>query len=328
MNHFEWMEENTPGQPMKEPETRQNPENRPTPPTDDTPQEPDVSIKDPLMVAETNVPDEDADLESSNESIITDVRQLFGKHNLGKNYNPVDGRKPLHFTELEKQLKETFANPEWLKKQTPVTKPISTKGVVDKINVTKPADSLNEAFSIFNTIENARLEAEKKVYLSLKPGLDIIAKDGKLSDAAYDTLKKNIAEAKAIGAHYKGPAKPQSLQHDTSETIEPLSIDVVGELGRQIAGIMAKFAAFGENEETAIAGISKALTMDWFQAYIWDGDDSVNHTESDSSYNKEAWVTLGHNIQGLVTGPHAAILAERQLTDAIVGALRDRKSVV
>lgn len=232
----------------------------------------------------------------SNEGIVEGIRQFFGIHNRGANYIAFEGGKSDQIDSLTGQLDSTYGNPAWLAKQTPVKGQVKASDISKAVDLTNIDQALTHAASSNTQIDNAKTEAIRKFYQSIKPGLDLLAKAGRLTDKAYESLKQLTAAAKPASELYRGPAKPQSVVGQETATIEALSIDKMPELSKQLSKLLTESNHQWMDGTEAVISVSKALEFDFFLQYLWNEPDDIKYKDGESKYNKEAWNALGKSI--------------------------------
>lgn len=334
MNVYDWMKENEhpDAPPLNEPGTREDPGNRPHVPGDDDGTTRELhsnagggrvheaeehhvehTIADPEQAVEESV---------SNEGLIESVRKLFGVHNRGK-YIQVDGDSKARYRNLEDELKTSFADPAWVKQQTPIKGDINVKDISEKANLDDLVSALNDTYSICIRANNAMNEALKKFYTSLKPGLDLFAKAGGINDKAYETLKELVGNTKPASELYKGPQSIKSNQVGrTKDTMPAMPQEEMVSIGSLVAKLLANLNETWLEQASMMERVSPALVDPEFTQYIWAESSDIEHNEKASQYNSEAWRALGQAIDRKANyGVPVVMQATRQFEDACLAAI-------
>lgn len=334
MNVYDWMKENDhpDSPPLNEPGTREDPSNKPHIPdtiNDDGTRELHSDAGGGRVKNEEEHhqertiadPDQSTEETVSNEGLVSSVRKLFGLHNRGRGYSHVDGDDKARFRNVENELKTTFADPSWVNNQTPIKGEVNTKDISEKCDLKDVASSINMAFDSCVKLHNAKMEALKKFYAQLKPGLDLIAKKNGISDPAYDTLKKELSAAKPTSELYRGPSAPK-VNASPVDKLPPMPLKEMVDIGRLVTEKLNSLNELLMGERDTIISISKGMDVDEFTQYMWSESSDINHRENKTSYTYEAWRALGKGIEmkavGGVAGPY---MAKKQFEETCIAAV-------
>lgn len=336
MNVYEWMGATESEPPLHEDDSREDPGHHPQVPTeddDDTNRQhhgdgspagggrstnddnelhcTEHTIQDPQMME---------DLTHSQESIIESVRKVLKLHNRGSNYFEFDGNTRATALDVGTQIENTWANKDWVAKQSQVKHAVKVEDLFDKINPDKLIDTIKETAAINTQLQNAQLEAIIKAYTALKPAYDIIDKAGKPTDEAYDKFKELLATTKPMSEIFKGTqrVKASLLGQKTEGAREPLSPEEAVALGELVAKEMKNAWGIWSDGAKSIEQLIPALTLPAFERMQHDASGLTS-----KSYNEDAWVELYHAVVrklGL-NGMPIVQQAYRQFSDACIGAI-------
>lgn len=317
MNHYEWMDANTsPNEPpLAEPESRENPENRPVPP-EASEGSPNIVVESPAMVKEINVPDVDKDLETSNESIVEDVRKFFGVHNRGGDYRAIDGNSKASMANVVEMIEKTFGNSEWIAKQTPVKGEITVGDLMSRINVDYPVETIQETAAINKAYRDAIIPAHESIVKQLVPAVKLNT-GGKPTDAGYEALSAVLEKLPTLIQLVKKPSRSSTdlLEKKQEGDKRPaLTISEVGNIGNAIVTAMKADQAAVRNHSD---NVKKQLELYYeLQANIYD-----RKAES-PKYNNSAWETLVHAITDkLLDFTPESMSAMRKFSNACIAAI-------
>jgi hypothetical protein len=324
MNTLSWLEKQVPsledGQPLQEDGTREDPSNRPVVP--DSADESDVGgdrshddnrehhmggrVTDPVEEVENNTfvddytpADHVREVEEtiSIEGLVEGIRKFFGMHNRGKDYVEFEQGNNQNLANMTKQIDNTYGNTEWLGKQSPVQGKVKVEDISGSVNIDNLADSLTQIASSALQIQNAKTEAARKFVQSLKPGLDLIAKAGKPTDAAYEALKPLLAEAKPASELYRGPNKAAASDGKTVEEADPIAIADMPAIAGVLSKVLKDLDSANDDLREAIYSTSKAMEMESFTTYFAERPNGNLGTPAGSKYNGDAWTALGQGIR-------------------------------
>lgn len=262
----------------------------------------------------------------SNEGIVEGIRQFFGLHNRGGDYVELEGKTGQALQNLTTQLARTYGNTDWLSKQSPVKGTVKADDLSKSVDLSNIQGSLDAAASINMQINNAYTEAVRKVYTSLKPGLDLVGSACNLTDEAFETLKQLVAETKPVSELYKGPASVKPLGSEATDKVEALSTDKMPELTKAAIKHLNEIGNRQLDHLESISSVSKAFDGDFLQLIsemtfleAVSSDKGFELRNNKSKYNQDAWVALGCSIHRKVSP--VSIPAVKATNDQLNAAL-------
>lgn len=311
MNVYDWMKDNQDGPPLHEDNSREDPGHRPHLPEQEH-HESDHAILDPQAQADL----EETDMTSSNESIIEDVRKFFKMHNRGKDFVELDGNARANAAKIFGSIEKTFANPEWVDKQTQIKGNIKVSDLTDRINVDKLEDSIKEASAINDSYQDAIIAAQMP---SVKQVAQLTKNwnASKLTDAMYEEAKKNLGTVQSMVDNVKKPSRSKTtlITGKKVDAVKPtLTPDETLSLAKTIIGAMK--ADF--NRLTA-ANKEIAEELEKFWDVRWE---VYENGEESESYNSQAWIDLTEAIARKIPArTPESMAAFRQFEEACVAAV-------
>lgn len=333
MNVYEWMDAEESGPPLHEDDTREDPGHRPQVPTedgddtnrqhhgDDSPAGGGRSTEDDdeMHCTEHTIQDPhmfEDDLTASNESIIEDVRKFFKFHNRGKDFVELDGDDKANIGKIFRTIEGTFANKEWVAKQTPIAGEIKVGDLADRLNISKPVDTIKETAAINDSFQEAVIAAQLTTVKLLLPYLKLWT-PGKLTDAAYEKTKAALSDIKSMPEIVKKPTRAKTNLLDgktTDEKKAPLTPEETVELAGVILAMMKIDAGrVGEANEN----ISNLL------GGFWEAVSDIRREGAHSeSYNNEAWDALSQAVfRKLPASIPESMAVFRQFESACIAAV-------
>ncbi|MCY1405213.1 hypothetical protein D9M71_204480 [compost metagenome] len=332
MNVYEWMGATESEPPLHEDDSREDPGHRPQVPTedgDDTNRQhhgddspagggratmdddemhcTEHTIQDPHMFDDMSV---------SNESIIEDMRKFFKIHNRGKDFEELDGNDKANIGKIFRTIESTFANKEWVAKQTPIPGEIKVGDLADRLNLTKLIETIKETAAINDGFQEANITAQMATIKRLLPLLNLW-NPSKLTDEAYEKTRAGLGDIPAMPEIVKKPtrAKTNLLDGKTTDEKKPaLTPDEVVELASVILEMMKIDAGrVGAANEEIVRQLSN------FNECMYDIRRNDLHSPS---YNSEAWETLGNAIyRKLPQSIPESMAAFRQFEAACIAAV-------
>lgn len=306
MNMYEWMDAEEGEAPLHEDDSREDPGHRPQLPESDTPPQEDRVIPDPEMPTDISV---------SNESIIEDVRKFFKVHNRGKKFEELDGSDKASASKVYSQIGNTFANKEWLDKQTPIEGKIKVDGL-SGLNFNDPMGTIKETFAINDSFQDAIIAAQMPLVRELGK-LTAQWNPNTLTDENYEQLRDHLGTMKSMQETVKKPTRTKTNlldgknQQDVAPTLTP---DETFALANEILTSMKKDHSriVQSNEE-----IHRLLDNVWEAKYQVDREDGHS-----PSYNPEAWSRLLDAVFLKMPGHiPESMAAFRQFEDACICAV-------
>ena len=266
MNVYDWMKETDNTPPMNEPGTREDPGNRPHVPDEDGDTTRELHSgagggRDPVDGEhQTEHTIADPEQTVSNEGVVDSVRKFFKVHNRGKDYIEVDGNAKANGYEVEKLLKNTYANQAWLDKQTHKPGTVKVSDLNKFLNFDKIPATIQETGAINAQFQNAQIQAILVNAKTLGPIFNELD-PGKLTDKNYEDLKAALSSIKPITETIKlpsrsktsllGGAQPDSREAMALEDVKPTAEAVLKALsdthsvwvdgGKEIADIMGNY---------------------------------------------------------------------------------------
>jgi len=298
MNVYEWMGATESEPPMHEDDSREDPTHRPQVPHEDddnrqhhgdnspagggrvqseTEHQTDRVIQDPEMMT---------DLTASNESIIEDIRKFFKMHNRGSKFEEMDGNARAGAAKILKSIGDTFANKQWLDKQTPITHKIKVGDLTDRLNLDQMAATIKETYAINASFQNAMQTAQQQVLKQMLPVMKQWGAD-KITDKVYEATKAMLKEVKPLSEVIKKPTrlKTNLLPGEaTAEGRDPMSPEEVLEVATIILNSMKEDSQQIETNSEWIYG-----ELEGFLDAEYEIERNDGHSES---YNLEAWMDL------------------------------------
>jgi hypothetical protein len=265
------------------------------------------TIQDPHMFEDISV---------SNESIIEDVRKFFKFHNRGKDFEELDGNAKANASHIFKSIENTFANKEWVNKQTSIKGNIKVGDLADRIGLDNLSGSIKETAAINDSFQEAIIAAQMVVVKQISKLVSSWTPT-KLTDKMYDDAKAAVANIKPMMELAKKPTRAKTnliTGKATDEARPALSPDETTELATIIITAM-------KADHSRIVSTNNEIhdLLDNFYETQYQVQRQDRHSES---YNSEAWNTL---LEALVRKMPARIpesmAAFRQFENACVAAV-------
>lgn len=324
MNVYDWMKSESPDSPpLNEPGTREDPGNRPHVPDDEngTTRELHSNSGGGRHTVESehqteHVITDPENISVSNESIIEDIRKFFKIHNRGKDFVELDGNINAGASKIFATLEKTFANDEWIKKQTPISGKIKVGDLADRLNLDNLLGTIKETAAINDSYQEAVIAAQFVVVKQIQPlmqGLD----PKKLTDKAYEKIRDGLSDIKPLTEVIKKPTRSKTnlltgkVTDDIKQTLTPeetlgLAKEIITAMKQDHSRLMSC------NEEL------ERLMGDFFETHWY----VRRKGEESESYNTTAWENLCDAVvRKMPGGIPESMAAFRQFEGACVAAV-------